>query len=555
MLQRLCFSAANTPADIGSAWKDATSQNIVSTKFTDSPEWSEKIHTRFHSKGHVVASVDDFIIACLCANAIERPTIAQLLASAYISGNGDANNAKAWLKTSEASLLRAGNAVFTFYDDESSQDRSDDSINLKAKDKHREKNKFEPAADTNRLLNKLTLQTKLHLWQLIGGNIETLFAKGGQLLQNSPILRLPGAFSAGQPDASTRKGLPVTLFSDETVPLSLGSLHATLRQRFDERSSEIFEWRNDHFTAARQDIFTFGSGADLYDDVFNSTNLPHLFALPHVQLDAPLLLQKTEKAGAKSRPASPTEVSIDPETNSNLVNSVEHREILSAFDALAKIQQSARVPKLTIAMRESDAVYQAARSLYFADLLPQFPVSFADIVNQASIDIPPLYRGQVWAAILGVYGDYRGAYEAIDKYSETPADRQFDLDIPRCHQYNTLLASPIGHAKFRRILKAWVRSNPHLVYWQGLDSLTAPFLTLNFHDEALAFASLQAFVRRFLHNFFLPDNSAIVQKYLAIFTHLLSYHDPELSTHFHRISYTPELYAIPWFLTVYTREC
>jgi TBC domain-containing protein kinase-like protein len=35
----------------------------------------------------------------------------------------------------------------------------------------------------------------------------------------------------------------------------------------------------------------------------------------------------------------------------------------------------------------------------------------------------------------------------------------------------------------RRILKAWVLSQRELVYWQGLDSLCAPFLKLNFHNE------------------------------------------------------------------------
>lgn len=44
---------------------------------------------------------------------------------------------------------------------------------------------------------------------------------------------------------------------------------------------------------------------------------------------------------------------------------------------------------------------------------------------------------------------------------------QIEVDIPRCHQYDELLSSPQGHAKFRRVLKAWVVSHPDLVYWQG----------------------------------------------------------------------------------------
>jgi TBC domain-containing protein kinase-like protein len=57
------------------------------------------------------------------------------------------------------------------------------------------------------------------------------------------------------------------------------------------------------------------------------------------------------------------------------------------------------------------------------------------------------------------------------------------VDIPRCHQYDELLSSYEGHRKFKRVLKAWVVSHPQYVYWQGLDSLCAPFLYLNFNNE------------------------------------------------------------------------
>ena len=60
------------------------------------------------------------------------------------------------------------------------------------------------------------------------------------------------------------------------------------------------------------------------------------------------------------------------------------------------------------------------------------------------------------------------------------------------------MASAEGHRKFKRVLKAWVATNPQYVYWQGLDSLCAPFLYLNFNDEALAFACLQAFIPKYL---------------------------------------------------------
>lgn len=52
--------------------------------------------------------------------------------------------------------------------------------------------------------------------------------------------------------------------------------------------------------------------------------------------------------------------------------------------------------------------------------------------------------------------------------SETATDRQIAVDIPRCHQYDLLLASSEGHRKFMRVLKAWVVAHPKLVYWQGI---------------------------------------------------------------------------------------
>ncbi|MBZ3886007.1 TBC domain-containing protein kinase-like protein [Sciurus carolinensis] len=112
---------------------------------------------------------------------------------------------------------------------------------------------------------------------------------------------------------------------------------------------------------------------------------------------------------------------------------------------------------------------------------------------------------------------------------------KIEVDIPRCHQYDELLSSPEGHAKFRRVLKAWVVSHPDLVYWQ-----------------ALAYACMSAFIPKYLYNFFLKDNSHVIQEYLTVFSQMIAFHDPELSNHLNEIGFIPDLYAIPWFLTMFT---
>uniref|UniRef100_A0A0G2K9Q0 TBC1 domain containing kinase n=1 Tax=Rattus norvegicus TaxID=10116 RepID=A0A0G2K9Q0_RAT len=218
---------------------------------------------------------------------------------------------------------------------------------------------------------------------------------------------------------------------------------------------------------------------------------------------------------------------------------------------------------LPLIIRERDTEYQLNRIILFDRLLKAYPYKKNQIWKEARVDIPPLMRGLTWAALLGVEGAIHAKYDAIDKDTPIPTDRQIEVDIPRCHQYDELLSSPEGHAKFRRVLKAWVVSHPDLVYWQGLDSLCAPFLYLNFNNEvsplntrsfspSLAYACMSAFIPKYLYNFFLKDNSHVIQEYLTVFSQMISFHDPELSNHLNEIGFIPDLYAIPWFLTMFT---
>ncbi|XP_048855718.1 TBC domain-containing protein kinase-like protein [Brienomyrus brachyistius] len=207
---------------------------------------------------------------------------------------------------------------------------------------------------------------------------------------------------------------------------------------------------------------------------------------------------------------------------------------------------------LPLIIRERDTEYQLLRIVLFDRILQAYPYKKNLVWKEARVDIPPLLRGLAWATLLGIEGDIQAKYDSIDKDTPIPTDRQIEVDIPRCHQYDELLSSPQGHVKFRRVLKAWVVSHPDLVYWQGLDSLCAPFLYLNFNNEALAYACMSAFIPKYLYNFFLKDNSHVIQEYLTVFSQLIGFHDPELSNHLNEIGFIPDLYAIPWFLTMFT---
>ncbi|KAI9209015.1 rab-GTPase-TBC domain-containing protein [Polychytrium aggregatum] len=202
--------------------------------------------------------------------------------------------------------------------------------------------------------------------------------------------------------------------------------------------------------------------------------------------------------------------------------------------------------------KQRDPSHQARLIVMFNRHLAEYPHSQRRIIEEATIGIPALVRNRVWAAILGISGNPQIEYDMIDKDSEGLMDRQLELDIPRCHQYNEVLASPFGHQKLKRILKAWVASEEHrMVYWQGLDSVCAPFLCLNLHDEALAYSCLKEFVSRFLSDFFVVDNTITINKYMTVFSKLIAFHDPELALHMLTLGLQPSLYAIPWFMTMY----
>jgi TBC domain-containing protein kinase-like protein len=81
--------------------------------------------------------------------------------------------------------------------------------------------------------------------------------------------------------------------------------------------------------------------------------------------------------------------------------------------------------------------------------------------------------------------------------------------------------------------------------------LCAPFLVLNYHFEARAFCCLKALVNKYLQNLFTRDNSSEMEKKLQVFQKLLAYHDPELFLHLKNKQFSPELYVIPWFLTLF----
>jgi TBC domain-containing protein kinase-like protein len=106
----------------------------------------------------------------------------------------------------------------------------------------------------------------------------------------------------------------------------------------------------------------------------------------------------------------------------------------------------------------------------------------------------------------------------------------------------------------KRVLKAWTITEPNHVYWQGLDSVAAAFVSLNVNDESLAFYSFKSFLNAYSKDFFVSDNSALIEEYMQTFQQLIMFHDPHLGLHMCEIGVRPTLFAVPWFLTLFSRK-
>uniref|UniRef100_A0A1I7W709 RNA helicase n=1 Tax=Heterorhabditis bacteriophora TaxID=37862 RepID=A0A1I7W709_HETBA len=230
---------------------------------------------------------------------------------------------------------------------------------------------------------------------------------------------------------------------------------------------------------------------------------------------------------------------------------------------------------LSIVVKEKDIAYQARRMRLIGHLLSSQLYKTEELKHFVSFDVPPMLRGQVWRVLLEVRRSDSMGFFHLDTLAPHVSDRQLDVDIPRCHQYEELMTSPAAHTRLRRLLKAWLLSHPQFVYWQGCDSLAAPFLLLHFNNlskllqtfyqlrfytivsidkfllTGTALSCLTAFIKKYLHNFFLRDNSAVIQEYLAVFNHLLAFVDATLYSHLASLDFYPELFAIPWFLTCF----
>ena len=196
--------------------------------------------------------------------------------------------------------------------------------------------------------------------------------------------------------------------------------------------------------------------------------------------------------------------------------------------------------------------------MLYSHICNAFPITKARLLLELDKKcIPESCRADIWKCLLDIERPEKSSSSSDPRTQISEAmSRQLDVDIPRCHQYNNTLASPHGQELLKKILSRWIveheNSSPKLTYWQGLDSLCAPFVILFIDNEDLAYTAFKKFINILLPDMFKKENVNVINRYLGLLKQLLNFFDPVLGFYLHKQDFTPNLYAIPWFLTMFS---
>ena len=94
-----------------------------------------------------------------------------------------------------------------------------------------------------------------------------------------------------------------------------------------------------------------------------------------------------------------------------------------------------------------------------------------------------------------------------------------------------------------------------IFYKQGLNEVLAPFML--FLREGLSLCKVYLYFKNFVKNYlpcmFVDKDFKALQAQFLLFRLLIRYYDPELSVFLAANNIEPELYCMPWFLTLLSR--
>jgi hypothetical protein len=267
-------------------------------------------------------------------------------------------------------------------------------------------------------LAEMPLQHVYYLWKLAGGDVEMEMTRVGLLLATPVIELLPRICRVQDGKESGSFGRNTAhLYSNATSTLRLDELYLRLQSN-SQVDRDMFEWDTNYFMVVdEKDVnFLVEEGAE---DAQGASE-------DHEEDDFIFVEIGETSSGGRPIPGSGQSITSSPGSTSNAIDSNHPVSTTStpSIRSNPSFTNSNQIPKLPLIQREKAPLYQFHRIRLFAELLQQYPASRNEIIYHAKVDIPPVLRDQIWAAILGVNSDYQEVYTRIDKVTDFGTDRQ-----------------------------------------------------------------------------------------------------------------------------------
>jgi uracil phosphoribosyltransferase/rhodanese-related sulfurtransferase len=188
---------------------------------------------------------------------------------------------------------------------------------------------------------------------------------------------------------------------------------------------------------------------------------------------------------------------------------------------------------------------------------PENPSNQVKLVRECCrvIGVPRNLRSLIWGVMLGIKRKSR-THEQLPEEILSPLfnQRTIALDVERTRPTVPPFKDPEVRKSMELVLTEYCRRR-HISYIQGMNYVLSPFYLLELADSDEIYIYFDAFVRIFLPNTFTDTEFGALQCIFRLFKLLLQYHDPELSSFLDQHNTPPELYATPWFVTMWAQKC
>ena len=155
--------------------------------------------------------------------------------------------------------------------------------------------------------------------------------------------------------------------------------------------------------------------------------------------------------------------------------------------------------------------------------------------------------------------DFSGVTDADilnEKYDDDKVSRIIKGDIDRTRVQESIYM-PSFKEYLYKIIVYYINKN-NIAYKQGLNEIAGPFILLKYKLKlsfTLIYKLLVCFIDKFLTNYFHEREFFSLKSSFSLINLLLRYHDPELFHRFEHCLISPDLYATPWIITLFSSKC